>query len=67
MDRSRPLHVRASAEQVPDEALVAELRELLAQTGGVEEIARRCGFSDLRHFRRRFSQHFAVSPAALRQ
>lgn len=41
MDRSRPLHVRASAEQVPDEALVAELRELLAQTGGVEEIARR--------------------------
>lgn len=32
----------------------------------VEEIARRCGFSDLRHFRRRFSQHFAVSPAALR-
>lgn len=33
----------------------------------VEEIARRCGFSDTRHFRRRFSQQFGVSPAALRQ
>ena len=33
----------------------------------VEEIARRCGFSDARHFRRRFRQHFDTSPAALRQ
>ena len=33
----------------------------------VEEIARRCGFSDTRHFRRRFRQHFETTPAALRQ
>jgi AraC-like DNA-binding protein len=33
----------------------------------VEEIALRCGFSDERHFRRRFRQHFDVSPATLRQ
>lgn len=33
----------------------------------VEEIARRCGFSDVRHFRRRFRQQFDISPAALRQ
>lgn len=33
----------------------------------VEEIARRCGFSDARHFRRRFGQHFGVSPSTLRQ
>ncbi len=33
----------------------------------VDEIGRRCGFSDSRHFRRRFSQHFSTSPAALRQ
>ena len=33
----------------------------------VEEIARRCGFSDASHFRRRFRQHFDASPAALRQ
>jgi AraC-like DNA-binding protein len=33
----------------------------------VEAIALRCGFSDERHFRRRFRQHFDVSPAALRR
>jgi AraC family transcriptional regulator, positive regulator of tynA and feaB len=33
----------------------------------VEEIARRCGFSDTRHFRRRFREHFETTPAALRQ
>jgi len=33
----------------------------------VDEIARRCGFSDARHFRRRFRQHFDASPGALRQ
>lgn len=33
----------------------------------VEEIARRCGFSDVRHFRRRFREQFDASPAALRQ
>lgn len=33
----------------------------------VDEIGRRSGFSDSRHFRRRFSQHFGASPAALRQ
>lgn len=32
----------------------------------VQEIARRSGFSDARHFRRRFSQHFGTSPAMLR-
>jgi transcriptional regulator GlxA family with amidase domain len=32
----------------------------------VEEIARRCGFSDSRHFRRRFRQHFDASPGDLR-
>jgi AraC-like DNA-binding protein len=32
----------------------------------VEEIARRCGFSDARHFRRRFRQQFDASPSALR-
>lgn len=31
----------------------------------VEEIARRCGFSDVRHFRRRFRQHFNALPGAL--
>lgn len=33
----------------------------------VEEIARRCGFSDARHFRRRFREQFDTTPAALRQ
>jgi AraC-like DNA-binding protein len=33
----------------------------------VDQIARRCGFSDARHFRRRFRQHFGASPSALRQ
>jgi AraC-like DNA-binding protein len=32
----------------------------------VDEIARRCGFSDSRHFRRRFRQHFDASPGDLR-
>jgi transcriptional regulator GlxA family with amidase domain len=32
----------------------------------IDEIARRCGFSDARHFRRRFRQRYEVSPAALR-
>lgn len=41
MDPARPLHVRAPDEEVPDQELVAELRELLARTGGVEELARR--------------------------
>ncbi len=33
----------------------------------VDQIARRCGFSDSRHFRRRFRQHFEASPASVRQ
>ena len=32
----------------------------------IDEIARRCGFSDSRHFRRRFRQHFDAAPGALR-
>lgn len=32
----------------------------------VGEIARRCGFPDVRHFRRRFREHFGVSPKDLR-
>jgi transcriptional regulator GlxA family with amidase domain len=32
----------------------------------VDEIARRCGFSDSRHFRRRFRQQFEASPASVR-
>lgn len=36
------------------------------RTASVEEIARRCGFSDPRHFRRRFSQHFGAPPITLR-
>jgi AraC family transcriptional regulator, positive regulator of tynA and feaB len=32
----------------------------------VDEIARRCGFSDPRHFRRRFRQQFDVTPGTLR-
>jgi AraC-like DNA-binding protein len=31
----------------------------------VDEIARRCGFADVRHFRRRFRQHFDALPGAL--
>lgn len=37
------------------------------RTVPIEEIARRCGFADARHFRRRFNQHFGFSPGALRQ
>lgn len=32
----------------------------------IDEIARRCGFSDVRHFRRRFRQHFDAMPGDLR-
>lgn len=41
MDRSRPLHVRTSPEEIADEALVTELRGLLAQADGIEELAAR--------------------------
>ncbi|WP_394216554.1 ArsR/SmtB family transcription factor [Brachybacterium vulturis] len=58
MDRARPLHVRASAEEVPDEALVAELRELLAQADGVEELAGRLALlSDPRRLQILFCLH----------
>lgn len=58
MDRPRPLHVRASVEEVPDEALVAELRELLAQADGVEELAGRLALlSDPRRLQILFCLH----------
>ncbi|MDN5901128.1 MAG: metalloregulator ArsR/SmtB family transcription factor [Brachybacterium sp.] len=58
MDRDRPLHVRASAEEVTDQALVAELRELLAQADGVEELADRMALlSDPRRLQILFCLH----------
>ncbi|MEP7312277.1 MAG: helix-turn-helix domain-containing protein [Pseudomonadota bacterium] len=44
----------------------AMLRDKRFGSVPVEEISRRCGFTDARHFRRRFRQLFDVSPAALR-
>lgn len=58
MDRDRSLHVRASTKEVPDEALVAELRELLAQADGVEELAGRMALlSDPRRLQILFCLH----------
>jgi len=45
----------------------AMLRDERFRSVPVDEIARRCGFSDVSHFRRRFRQHFDTSPGALRQ
>jgi DNA-binding transcriptional ArsR family regulator len=58
MDRSRPLHVRASSEEVTDEALVAELQGVLAQADGMEELAARLALlSDPRRLRLLFCLH----------
>jgi DNA-binding transcriptional ArsR family regulator len=58
MDRSRPLHVRASSEEVTDEALVAALRGVLAQADGMEELAARLALlSDPRRLRLLFCLH----------
>lgn len=48
-----------------DRAL-AMLRDPRFRSVSVEEVARRCGFPDTRHFRRRFRLRFDMSPAALR-
>jgi AraC-like DNA-binding protein len=45
----------------------AMLRDPRFRSVPVEEVARRCGFPDPRHFRRRFRLHFDMSPAALRR
>ena len=44
----------------------AMLQDARFRSVPVNEIARRCGFADVRHFRRRFRQHFDAAPAALR-
>lgn len=58
MDPARPLHVRDSAAELPDQALVAELRALLAQADGVEELAGRMALlSDPRRLQILFCLH----------
>ena len=43
MDHHEPLHVRTSPERPEDEALVAELRSVLAEAGEIEALAARMG------------------------
>lgn len=58
MESSRPLHVRAAPEEITDEALVSELRGLLAQADGMEELAARLGLlSDRRRLQLLFCLH----------
>lgn len=58
MDPTRPLHVRASDEELPDEQLVTELTELLAAAGGFARLAERMALlSDERRLQILFCLH----------
>lgn len=58
MDPTRPLHVRASADEPEDAQLVAELSTLLAETDGLPQLAERMALlADERRLRILFCLH----------
>ena len=58
MDHHEPLHVRTSPERPEDDALVAELRSVLAEAGEIEALAARMGLlADPRRLRILFCLH----------